>query len=62
LAPIRQRLWRKHGIFKRHFAETIQKGRGIKIAGDTRPCMIADLSKAFVHPLWKYRTDLYARL
>jgi hypothetical protein len=39
-----------------------RRGRGIMIAGDTRPCMIADLSKAFVQPLWKYRTDLYARL
>ena len=32
-------------VFKRDFADMIQKGRSIKIAGDTRPGTVADLLK-----------------
>ncbi len=35
-------------IFNRDFAELIQKGRSIKIAGDTRPGTVADLFEAYV--------------
>ena len=35
-------------IFNRDFAEMIQKGRSIKIAGDTRPGTVADLFEAYV--------------
>ncbi|RJF84505.1 site-specific integrase [Azospirillum cavernae] len=35
-------------IFNRDFADLIQKGRSIKIAGDTRPGTIADLFEAYV--------------
>ena len=35
-------------IFNRDFAELIQKGRSIKIAGDTRPGTVADLVEAYV--------------
>ncbi|MFD2497567.1 hypothetical protein ACFSTI_30085 [Rhizorhabdus histidinilytica] len=35
-------------IFNRDFAERIQKGRSIKIAGDTRPGTVADLFEAYV--------------
>ncbi len=35
-------------IFKRDFADVIQKGRSIKIAGDTRPGTVADLFEAYV--------------
>src|SRR5689334_25339911 len=47
-------------IFMRDFAEMIQKGRSIKIAGDTRPGTVADLFEAYVQylkeagkPSWK---------
>jgi integrase len=47
-------------IFQRDFAEAIQKGRSIKIAGDTRPGTVADLFEAYVKclkgegkPSWK---------
>jgi integrase len=47
-------------IFNRDFAELIQKGRSIKIAGDTRPGTVADLFEAYVaylkeggKPSWK---------
>lgn len=47
-------------IFNRDFAEVIQKGRSIKIAGDTRPGTVADLFEAYVthlkeggKPSWK---------
>jgi hypothetical protein len=30
-------------IFRRDFAEVIQKGSSIKFAGDARPCTVADL-------------------
>lgn len=35
-------------IFNRDFAELIQKGRSIKVAGDTRPGTVADLFEAYV--------------
>jgi len=35
-------------IFNRDFADMIQKGRSIKIAGDTRPGTVADLFEAYV--------------
>lgn len=35
-------------IFNRDFTELIQKGRSIKIAGDTRPGTVADLFEAYV--------------
>jgi integrase len=38
-------------IFKRDFADIIQKGRSIKIAGDTRPGTVADLFGAYVQHL-----------
>lgn len=38
-------------IFQRDFAATIQKGRSIKIAGDTRPGTIADLFEAYTKHL-----------
>jgi integrase len=47
-------------VFQRDFTETIQKGRSIKIAGDTRPGTVADLFEAYVKylrdeskPSWK---------
>ena len=48
-------------VFKRDFADVIQKGRSIKIAGDTRPGTVADLFEAYVavtlkedgKPSWK---------
>jgi hypothetical protein len=47
-------------IFQRDFADMIQKGRSIKIAGDTRPGTVADLVEAYVKylrdaqkPSWK---------
>lgn len=47
-------------IFNRDFAELIQRGRSIKIAGDTRPGTVADLFEAYVaylkeggKPSWK---------
>lgn len=47
-------------VFARDFAEMIQKGRSIKIAGDTRPGTVADLFEAYVQylkdaekPSWK---------
>lgn len=47
-------------VFKRDFADMIQKGRSIKIAGDTRPGTVADLFEAYVaylkdagKPSWK---------
>nr|WP_287901623.1 site-specific integrase [Brevundimonas sp.] len=47
-------------VFNRDFAEMIQKGRSIKIAGDTRPGTVADLFEAYVaylkdggKPSWK---------
>lgn len=38
-------------IFKRDFAEIIQRGSSIKIAGDTRPGTVADLFEAYVNHL-----------
>ena len=38
-------------IFKRDFADVIQKGSSIKIAGDTRPGTVADLFEAYVAAL-----------
>ena len=38
-------------VFKRDFADIIQKGRSIKIAGDTRPGTVADLFEAYVQHL-----------
>jgi integrase len=38
-------------VFARDFAEMIQKGRSIKIAGDTRPGTVADLFEASVQDL-----------
>ncbi|WP_119304757.1 tyrosine-type recombinase/integrase [Dongia deserti] len=38
-------------IFKRDFADMIQRGRSIKIAGDTRPGTVADLFEAYVEHL-----------
>ena len=35
-------------VFARDFADMIQKGRSIKIAGDTRPGTVADLFEAYV--------------
>ncbi|MFP1132551.1 tyrosine-type recombinase/integrase [Asticcacaulis sp. W401b] len=35
-------------LFNRDFADMIQKGRSIKIAGDTRPGTVADLFEAYV--------------
>ena len=47
-------------IFTRDFADMIQKGRSIKIAGDARPGTVADLFEAYVQnlkdaekPSWK---------
>jgi integrase len=47
-------------VFTRDFADMIQKGRSIKIAGDTRPGTVADLFEAYVadlkasgKPSWK---------
>jgi integrase len=47
-------------VFKRDFADMIQRGRSIKIAGDTRPGTVADLFEAYVRylkdaekPSWK---------
>lgn len=47
-------------VFKRDFADMIQKGRSIKIAGDTRPSTLADLFEGYVQylkaagkPSWK---------
>lgn len=38
-------------IFKRDFAEVIQKGSSIKIAGDARPGTVADLFEAYIKNL-----------
>lgn len=38
-------------VFKRDYAVVIQKGRSIKIAGDTRPGTVADLFEAYVESL-----------
>ena len=38
-------------IFKRDFAEVIQKGSSIKIAGDARPGTVADMFEAYVKNL-----------
>ncbi|MER8777939.1 tyrosine-type recombinase/integrase [Mesorhizobium sp. M0977] len=47
-------------VFSRDFADMIQRGRSIKIAGDTRPGTVADLFEAYVRylreagkPSWK---------
>jgi hypothetical protein len=47
-------------VFKRDLADMIQRGRSIKIAGDTRPGTVADLFEAYVQclkhagkPSWK---------
>jgi integrase len=47
-------------VFNRDFADMIQKGRSIKIAGDTRPGTVADLFEGYVQylkdagkPSWK---------
>lgn len=41
-------LSRAREVFNRDFADMIQKGRSIKIAGDTRPGTVADLFEAYV--------------
>ena len=38
-------------VFKRDYADLIQKGRSIKIATDTRPGTVADLFEAYVQNL-----------
>ena len=38
-------------VFKRDFADVIQKGSSIKIAGDTRPGTVTDLFEAYVASL-----------
>lgn len=38
-------------VFNRDYAEMIQKGRSIKIAGDTRPGTVADLFEGYVEAL-----------
>jgi hypothetical protein len=38
-------------IFKRDFADMIQRGRSIKLTGDTRPGTVADLFEAYVEHL-----------
>lgn len=38
-------------IFQRDFADMIQKGRSIKVMGDTRPGTVADLFEAYVKSL-----------
>ena len=38
-------------VFKRDFADLIQKGRSIKIAGDSRPGTVADLFEAYIQYL-----------
>ena len=38
-------------VFKRDYANLIQKGRSIKIASDTRPGTVADLIEAYVQSL-----------
>ncbi len=38
-------------IFKRDFADRIQRGRSIKVAGDTRPGTVGDLFTAYVQTL-----------
>jgi len=38
-------------VFKRDYADMIQKGRSIKIADDTRPGTVADLYEAYVRSL-----------
>jgi len=38
-------------VFKRDYANLIQKGRSIRIAGDTRPGTVADLFEAYVESL-----------
>jgi integrase len=38
-------------VFNRDFADLIQKGRSIKVAGDTRPGTVADLFEAYVAQL-----------
>jgi integrase len=38
-------------VFKRDFADMIQKGRSIKTAGDTRPGTVADVFEAYVQYL-----------
>jgi integrase len=40
-------------VFSRDFADMIQKGRSIKIAGDTRPGTVSDLFEAYVDHLKK---------
>ena len=47
-------------LFRRDYADAIQKGRSIRIAGDTRPGTVADLFEAYVaslkaadKPSWK---------
>jgi integrase len=40
-------------VFKRDFAEVIQKGRSIKVARDTRPGTVADLFEGYVDHLQK---------
>ncbi len=47
-------------VFNRDFADMIQRGRSIKVAGDTRPGTVADLFEAYVQylkeaskPSWK---------
>ena len=38
-------------VFKRDYADMIQKGRSIKVAGHTRPGTVADLFEAYVQYL-----------
>jgi hypothetical protein len=44
LAPARE-------VFRRGYADLIQKGRSIKIATDTRPGTVADLFEAYIDNL-----------
>lgn len=53
-------------VFKRDYADMIQKGRSIKIAGDTRPGTVADLFEANVaslkaagKPSWKEAAPIF---
>ncbi len=48
-------------VFTRDFADMIQKGRSIKIAGDTRPGTVADLFEAYVAHLKAIRKVVFER-
>jgi integrase len=49
-------------IFKRDFAEVIQKGRSIKIAADARPGTVADLFVAYVKNLKESRKPSWPKV